>query len=72
VAFAQWRKVHCFFILPLSSSTSTLIAVRRSFAAFKRLFVTKGLDYHADGFEVWDGARFVYQFPQAPPPKASA
>jgi hypothetical protein len=42
-------------------------------AEAKRLFVTKGLDYHADGFEVWDGARFVYQFPEAPPPnKASA
>lgn len=30
---------------------------------FHRLGKAKG----ADGFEVWDGARFVYRFPEAEP-----
>jgi hypothetical protein len=33
----------------------------------KRLFVADGLKHKADGFEVWDGPRFVYRFPEEPP-----
>ena len=30
----------------------------------RHLFETKGWPRGADGFEVWDGARFVYRFPE--------
>jgi hypothetical protein len=29
-----------------------------------RLFETKGNEWGADGFEVWDGRRFLYRFPE--------
>ena len=31
------------------------------------LFASKGKAGGADGFEVWDGARFFYRFPEDPP-----
>ena len=31
------------------------------------LFASKGKASGADGFEVWDGKRFVYRFPEDPP-----
>ena len=30
----------------------------------KTFFVADGDKHKADGFEVWDGARFVYRFPE--------
>jgi len=32
------------------------------------LFEKKGLPYRAEGFEVWDGPRFVHRFPEDPRP----
>ena len=37
-------------------------------AEARQVFVTKGLDYRADGFEVWDGDRFANRFPESPKP----
>jgi hypothetical protein len=31
------------------------------------LFQKKGMDNGATGFEVWDGPRFVYRFPERKP-----
>ena len=31
----------------------------------KTHFVADGHKYEADGFEIWDAARFVYRFPEA-------
>lgn len=28
-------------------------------------FESRGPKYRADGFEVWDGGRFVYRFPES-------
>jgi hypothetical protein len=36
-------------------------------AEAKALFVANALKYYADGFEVWDGPRFVHRFPEEPP-----
>jgi hypothetical protein len=33
-------------------------------ARARELFAEKGRKLKADGFEVWDGARFVYRFPE--------
>lgn len=33
------------------------------------LFEKKGKPNGADGFEVWDGSRFLYRFPDPPKPK---
>ncbi|HXS05550.1 MAG TPA: hypothetical protein VN723_02075 [Rhizomicrobium sp.] len=33
-------------------------------AQSKKLFDSKAKSLDADGFEVWDGARFVYRFPE--------
>ena len=33
-------------------------------AECQALFAAKGKPSGADGFEVWDGARFVYRFPE--------
>jgi hypothetical protein len=37
-------------------------------AESKSLFEKKGRPNGADSFEVWDGARFVYRFPEEPQP----
>lgn len=34
-------------------------------AEARELFRLKGAKHGADGFEVWDGARFVYRFPES-------
>ncbi|HEX4270269.1 MAG TPA: hypothetical protein VHZ32_02745 [Rhizomicrobium sp.] len=34
-------------------------------AEARELFETRGKPRGADGFEVWDGKRFVYRFPEA-------
>ena len=36
-------------------------------AEARALFADKGEPAGADGFEVWDGKRFVYRFPEDPP-----
>jgi hypothetical protein len=33
------------------------------------LFETKGMPTGAEGFEVWDGPRFLYRFPEGQPPR---
>jgi hypothetical protein len=33
-------------------------------AEARQAFEASGERVHADGFEVWDGARFVYRFPE--------
>ena len=33
-------------------------------AEARKIFGTKGAPRGADGFEVWDGSRFVYRFPE--------
>jgi hypothetical protein len=30
----------------------------------REVFISKGGKFQADGFEVWDGGRFVYRFPE--------
>jgi hypothetical protein len=35
-------------------------------AEARTLFAEKGTPAGADGFEVWDGKRFVYRFPEDP------
>jgi hypothetical protein len=30
----------------------------------RHLFETKGKPRYADGFEIWEGPRFVYRFPE--------
>ena len=35
-------------------------------AEARNLFETSGKKRGADGFEVWDGPRFIYRFPEAP------
>ena len=35
-------------------------------ARSRALFAEKGKKQMADGFEVWDGPRFVYRYPPAP------
>jgi hypothetical protein len=34
-------------------------------AQARQAFTARGETFGADGFEVWDGARFVYRFPDA-------
>lgn len=36
-------------------------------AEARALFTEKGMPGGADGFEVWDGKRFIYRFPEDPP-----
>jgi hypothetical protein len=33
----------------------------------RQLFETKGKQRYADGFEIWEGPRFVYRFPETAP-----
>jgi hypothetical protein len=35
-------------------------------AEARQLFEQLGKDRQADGFEVWDGPRFVYRYPEKP------
>jgi len=35
-------------------------------AEARRLFETSGKSHGADGYEVWDGPRFIYRFPEKP------
>ncbi len=37
-------------------------------AEARELFTMKGVPRGAEGFEVWDGTRFVYRFPSEPHP----
>ena len=41
-------------------------------AQSKQLFESQGTKFEAEGFEVWDGKRFVYRYPEEGAPAASA
>ncbi len=38
-------------------------------AEARQAFLTKGKEFRADSYEVWEGARFIYRFPEAPAPR---
>lgn len=39
---------------------------RERIAEARRIFETAGKKHGAEGFEVWDGPRFVYRYPEQP------
>jgi hypothetical protein len=61
--------MRCYFmkschITSVEFLTSTKDAER--IAEARKLFDTKGTQKGADGFEVWDGPRFLYRYPEEP------
>jgi hypothetical protein len=58
--------MRCYFMkgghiaaVELLEETDDAARIRRA----RELFGTKGKDIGAEGFEVWDGPRFVFRFP---------
>lgn len=51
---------HIFAVEPLQEASD-----EARIQTSRELFEAKGLPRGADGFEVWDGPRFVYRYPDA-------
>jgi hypothetical protein len=55
--FMKDGRIASVVFLGASTDDARVTEAKKSFAANRS-------KYHADGFEVWDGARFVYRFPE--------
>ena len=63
------RPLRCFFMKNGRISAVEFLTAADDgarVAEARQLFEIKGREIGADGFEVWDGARFVARFPDPP------